>query len=58
MVAMGKCKRELNNDLVRLCALIPEMQKPLQKVLHKLSSQVTSMSEEWGKDIHHILTLS
>ena len=57
-VAVGKCKQELNNDLVRLRTLIPETQKPLQEALHKLSSQVTSMSEEWGKDIHRILTLS
>ena len=29
MAAVGKCKRELNNDLVHLRTLIHEMQKPL-----------------------------
>ena len=55
---VGKCKRELNTDLTRLRALIPEMQKPLQEALRKLSSQLTGMSEDWGKDITRILALS
>ena len=53
-----KCRRDLNNDLTRLRALIPETQKPLQEAPRKMSTQVTGMSEEWGKDISRILTLS
>ena len=58
LAEVDQCKRGMNNDLVRLRALIPDTQKPLQEALHKLSAQVTGMSADWGKDITRLMSLS
>ena len=58
LAEVDQCKREMNNDLVRLRALIPDMQKPLQDALHQLSAQVTGMSADWGKDVTRLVSLS
>ena len=44
--------------LTQLRALIPDTQKPLQEALRAVSSQVTSMSEGWGKDVTRLMSLS
>lgn len=52
------CKKEIQNGLVRLRMLIPDTQKPLQEALRQLSSQVTAMSADWGKDVTRLMSLS
>ena len=58
LAEVDHCKREMHNDLVRLRALIPDTQKPLQEALRQLSAQVTGMSEDWGKDVTRLMSLS
>ena len=52
------CKRETQNGLIQLLALILDTQKPLQEALCRMSSQVTSMTEGWGKDVTRLMSLT
>ena len=55
---VAKCKRDMGNGLMQIRALVHETQAPLQEALRRLSSQVTEMSKEWGKDIAQLLKMS
>ena len=53
-----KCKRETRDGLVHLRALIPETQKPITEALRKVSTQVTGMTEDWGKDVTRLMSMT
>ena len=52
------CKRATQDGLIQLRALIPDTQKPITEALRKMSAQVTSMTEDWGKDVTRLMSLS